>query len=423
MSNNDEQVKRSPGAKGAVAVIIALICAYSISMSNFKVAATIALIMQYFGVGPTIAGTAVTISGAVGLVVALFFGSAVTKWGARNVGIVTIGCALVGTVIGCFANSIELLLFSRVFEGFAFGTALTVVTPIITQWMPPQHRSIPMGFLGVWVGGGQFLISRAANLVFDSNDPSTWVNVWWFMAVLLVICVVLWLAFVHSPAPENSYAEAPKGQAPKLREGFNNPLVWCCLIMFFLVSAGLSAGVTFTQSYATMGLGQTAATANDWAMVRSITAIVVGIAAGLIMVKISSVKGRIIWIIGCMVVHLVAMAFTFTFPAEMAVPYMIVAGIATGANAPAVFSIAPDISKSPVLTSVTMGFIMVGQNLGNIFSGTMTGMFIEQMGYAGATSVITCYGIALIILSIVMFFLAKKRLGERFTAKAGANVE
>ena len=169
--------ERSMKNNNLLIVIVAIFASYCVAFNLFKVASTSTLIMEAFNVNSQQVGSLVSVTGLVGLIFAIPSGALVTKFGTRAIGIFAVGCSFLGSVIGSFAPSFEILLASRFLEGVSIGAIPTILPPIIVENIDSKKQSIFMGFFTCFAGVGQIIIFSLTNSLINIEDPYSFSNV------------------------------------------------------------------------------------------------------------------------------------------------------------------------------------------------------------------------------------------------------
>ena len=108
--------------------------------------------IESLGLSYTMQGLLMTAFSASALVMALFGGVLIDRFGARKVVSVALVVSVVGTVIGMFMTNDAGLLASRVLEGAGYGVTMTAGPVIIAAWYEPAKRGIVTGVWGANVG-------------------------------------------------------------------------------------------------------------------------------------------------------------------------------------------------------------------------------------------------------------------------------
>ena len=119
--------------RGIFVVVIALLASYAIAINFSKVSACSELIIRHFDVGAAELGNLISLIGIVGIFLSLPAGIACSKFGPRVCGIFMLLFSLAGSILGSFAPSFEVLLFSRVLDGIGIGTVAAIIPSVIAE--------------------------------------------------------------------------------------------------------------------------------------------------------------------------------------------------------------------------------------------------------------------------------------------------
>ncbi len=150
--------------------------------------------------------------GAYGLTQALLqipFGLLSDRYGRR--GVITVGLVLyaVGSVIGGFSSSIEGIILARMVQGA--GAISGPVSALLADLTRTEIRTRAMALIGISIGGS-FVVSLVAAPPLESLIGVR--GIFWAMAVLAVVCLVL----LHSVVP--TVASALGGRGTVVRPHF-----------------------------------------------------------------------------------------------------------------------------------------------------------------------------------------------------------
>ena len=205
MSEEARKSEINQTGRAWVVAIIAIIASILISVNNNKLPATASLVLPALGIDTGALSTLMSLNGYVGFVLAFVAATIIMKFGSKKSTLMVLACALVGAVISAFAQSYELLVVGRLIEGVGYACIGTVVPVLVSEWFPPSKRGVPMGIFSVWVPLGSMFIMGTSGFFFNTADPSSYHNVFWFVVVLMAIITVIWVVAVRNP--QHSYLE------------------------------------------------------------------------------------------------------------------------------------------------------------------------------------------------------------------------
>ncbi|MCQ2383158.1 MAG: MFS transporter, partial [Clostridia bacterium] len=301
---------------------------------------------------------------------------------------------------GLFSPNFELLLFSRLLEGVAIGTIATIVPPLIIQLAPQKIMSIYMSFFTCFVGVGQIVIFGLSNYMVDFNNSASFKNVWIFTTILIVLSLLLWIAFVRVPKK----TQPTNKPSVRLSEGFKNPLVWVVCIIVFLSVAGFNGGTNYTMSYCEYR-GVDTEVANSLATFRSIFVIASSVLTGFIIAPLKQkTRAKLLIVAAALILLSFVIMWQYTNKIE-AIAAMIIIGCGISVMPAIITPMTPVISGDEKLIGVTNGFIALGQNLGGVSVGLISGRLLDYAGFGALSTLYIIFGVIIVICSI---FLCKK---------------
>ncbi|MBJ7550091.1 MFS transporter [Marinomonas ostreistagni] len=109
-------------------------------------------LLAYYQAGPTWTGASISVVGTIGLVFGVTAGLIASKIGYRKV---LIGALMLGTALSfiqSFLPSFEIIMATRILEGFSQLGVVVAAPTMIAKLSAPQHRSITMGLWGTFFG-------------------------------------------------------------------------------------------------------------------------------------------------------------------------------------------------------------------------------------------------------------------------------
>lgn len=109
-------------------------------------------LLAYYQSGPTWTGASISVVGTIGLIFGVTAGLVAGKIGYRKV---LIGALLLGASLSFIQSllpSFEIIMATRVLEGFSQLGVVVAAPTMIAKLSAPQHRSITMGLWGTFFG-------------------------------------------------------------------------------------------------------------------------------------------------------------------------------------------------------------------------------------------------------------------------------
>ena len=409
MSEEARKSEINQTGRAWLVAIIAIVASILISVNNNKLPATASLVLPALGIDTGALSTLMSLNGYVGFVLAFVAATIIMKFGTKKSTLMVLGCALVGAVISAFATSYELLVVGRLIEGVGYACIGTVVPVLVSEWFPPSKRGVPMGIFSVWVPLGSMFIMGTSGFFFNTADPTTYHNVFWFVVVLLVVITVVWAVAVrnpqHSYLAEESDPNAPK---PKVSEGFKSLSCWVAMIAFAAFALGTACVMNFETLYMVQTMGMDQAAANGMLNVANIAVVVGGIAIGFVMNAVKSNTGRLAILVVSSAVLGICFALAYTVSGAMLTPWLIVFGLSNGIVPAIFFTMVAEIAPRPELASVSSTLMSCGQCVGGILFA-FVGAVVSAAGWGACTGLLAGVGIVLFLGSLALLLVIKAR--------------
>ncbi|WP_417058884.1 CynX/NimT family MFS transporter [Ellagibacter isourolithinifaciens] len=409
MSEEARKSEINQTGRAWVVAIIAIIASILISVNNNKLPATASLVLPALGIDTGALSTLMSLNGYVGFVLAFVAATIIMKFGSKKSTLMVLACALVGAVISAFAQSYELLVVGRLIEGVGYACIGTVVPVLVSEWFPPSKRGVPMGIFSVWVPLGSMFIMGTSGFFFNTADPSSYHNVFWFVVVLMAIITVIWVVAVRNP--QHSYLEDetdPNAPKPKVSEGFKSLSCWIAMIAFAAFSLGTACVMNFETLYMVQTMGMDQAAANGMLNIANIAVVIGGVGIGFVLNAVKSNSGRLAILAVSSAVLGVCFALAYTVGDAMLTPWLIVFGLSNGIVPAIFFTMVAEIAPRPELASVSSTLMSCGQCVGGILFAAV-GAVVATAGWGACTGLLVAVGVVLFLGSLALLFVLKAR--------------
>ena len=409
MSEEARKSEINQTGRAWVVAIVAIIASILISVNNNKLPATASLVLPALGIDTGALSTLMSLNGYVGFVLAFVAATIIMKFGSKKSTLMVLACALVGAVISAFAQSYELLVVGRLIEGVGYACIGTVVPVLVSEWFPPSKRGVPMGIFSVWVPLGSMFIMGTSGFFFNTADPSSYHNVFWFVVVLMAIITVIWVVAVRNP--QHSYLEDetdPNAPKPRVSEGFKSLSCWIAMIAFAAFSLGTACVMNFETLYMVQTMGMDQAAANGMLNIANIAVVIGGVGIGFVLNAVKSNSGRLAILAVSSAVLGVCFALAYTVGGAMLTPWLIVFGLSNGIVPAIFFTMVAEIAPRPELASVSSTLMSCGQCVGGILFAAV-GAVVATAGWGACTGLLVAVGVVLFLGSLALLFVLKAR--------------
>ena len=145
------KTKSTDSSYGWVVLAVTFLAGFTAPANMAKVTALAPVVMQTFGFGPDTLGWVIALFYVLGFVMAFPTAGLINKLGIRNVVLIAIGCAAVGSVMGALTENVTVFMVSRFFEGAGMGVMGVAGASAIAPWFAPEKRGFPLGIWAMWV--------------------------------------------------------------------------------------------------------------------------------------------------------------------------------------------------------------------------------------------------------------------------------
>ncbi|HVS16736.1 MAG TPA: MFS transporter [Thermoanaerobaculia bacterium] len=176
------------------------------TLGVFLVLALLPFYARELGAGPVAVGALVSAFAVAQTISAPLWGRASDRWGRRPIILLGLALSIVAYLIFAFAESLWLLLASRLVQGLGGGT-VSVVFAYISDAVPPAHRAERIGWVTAATSGAA-MVGPAVGSVAVRFDPA-----YPGLAAALLCVLSLALAAVWLPEPAGVRRTAKPAQS------------------------------------------------------------------------------------------------------------------------------------------------------------------------------------------------------------------
>lgn len=193
-----------------------------------KVPAAIPFLDEQLQLGLTWSSTIVSAFGLVIGVIGIVVGVLADKVGHRRSAISGLLVCGLASLVGSWAESLPLLLISRVFEGLGYVLAVVALPSLIANAATDRDKPVALGIWGAFVPAGMAFMLLLSPALLDAIG---WPGLWAFSGALtLAWALILFLVFRSIPVPVRETVPLSEAGRTLMRRG---PLLLCgCFIAY-----------------------------------------------------------------------------------------------------------------------------------------------------------------------------------------------
>jgi nitrate/nitrite transporter NarK len=329
----------------------------------------------------------------VGIVLAIPAAFLLTRLGLKLTGLVTLGCAVVGAVVGALATDATAMLLGRAIEGVSISLMAVVAPTAISMWFEPQERGLPMGIWAAWVPVGNVVMFNVAHPLIKAFD---WQAVWWFGALFVFVTLVLFGLVVTSPAESELRRNNPSVPPASFGRTLLNPSAWLLALAFGAFGFSLLGYNTWAPTFLADTLHIEPSAANAYASLMFLAAIPANVAAGWV---INRLRNRYSLLPVAFLITGVLFLWSFRLESvSVVVPYMIALGVASNFIPTATLTLAPEAMPGLEFGSLALAIVIAGSNLGSLTGPPALGSILSTGNWtAGSTCLLMVMGMGTII--------------------------
>lgn len=390
------------------AIIIASIL---IAFEYGKVPPAAPNMMEVLNISYTTQGLMMTMFSLAAVVMALFGGNLIDRFGARKVVGVALALSVIGNLAALFWTTDTGILVTRTLEGCGYGAIMTAGPGVIAAWYEPKKRALANGIWGANVGFGFMICTLCATPIMNNGD---WTGMWIFGLIGAILALLLVAVLVVMP-PDAERKDIEDGADLSNDEsnrhgpfwGYLAPLAVLAAIMFFLTGGPTDAFNSFTIPYLCVELGWDEGTANMCSTIAACGMLIGAIIMGYIFAYVKD-KGMVLLVN----ILLMAAVYFAWFRLDIGVTgtYIIafIAGGILGAAPTFYFAITPDAARSPKTVAAATAVVVLGMNLATLSIPALIGVVLDNFGYAAASTVMGVLAVIGAVICLVFRSMYKR---------------
>ena len=373
--------------KAWIPVWAIIIASVFIAFEYGKVPPAAPNMMEVLGISYTTQGLMMTMFSLAAVVMALFGGALMDRFGARKVVGIALGLSVVGNIIGMFWTSDMGILVTRALEGCGYGATMTAGPGVIAMWYEPKKRGLANGVWGANVGFAMMIVTLSATPIMENGD---WTSMWVFGLIGAILAFLLVVVFVKAPAEserkdldEIAATAGDDGEKHGVLWGYLAPLSLLSAVMFFLVGGSTDAFNAFTIPFLSVENGWNEAAANLCATVASAGMLVGGTGMGVLLARVKD-KGMLLFVdmLACAIGFFVWSNLSLGVVETCVIGFVI--GCFLGAAPTVFFAMAPEVARSPKTVGAATAVVVLGQNGGTLAVPVIIGVVLDNAGYGAA---------------------------------------
>ena len=359
--------------------------------------------MSTFQIDMTTVGWLTSVFAVMGMLTALPAASILNRIGPKKCGLLSLGFAGTGALLGAFCANPFLLMASRVIEGLGVGVIAVVVPSLISMWFPEDKRGLPMGVWTAWMPTGQSLVFLLGGII---SSGFGWQGIWWFTFILCATAFLLYLWKVDTPPDENNFAKSDNNSRISIVNGLKsrNALLLCfCGTSFAICSFSFASWIA---TFWSTGFGIDLNTANTWVSAIYVVEIIMCALVGLLLNHVKSIKK--VGALGFVLYGILAF-IAFTVQDETIVlPLVILWALGEALVSTSIWTLAPELAISPDYVGFNVGILSVGLNLGILVGPPLSGFLVQTCGWSFTAIILACISSA-----GALFAMATKKTSSR----------
>ena len=248
MAGANTPLQTEPQQTAWLEVFLLWFAGISAAMQFAKFSVSYNELLDYYQAGPTLTGASISVVGTIGLIFGVTAGLVAGKIGYRKV---LIGALLLGaslSLIQSFMPAFEIVMATRVLEGFSQLGVVIAAPTMIAKLSAPQHRSITMGLWGTFFGVAFAITGLVGKPLIAHFELSGL-----YLAPSLLIGSMAIALFVLLERNESRYGSAPQASSDsyltKLGKVYRTPRTLLPGLVFVFYTCTLVSLLTYIPNF------------------------------------------------------------------------------------------------------------------------------------------------------------------------------
>ncbi len=387
-------MKGSERRRSWVILLTVFTAGVALAWMQNKVIPLVSVFVEAYDTDLSTVGWLSSIFCVMGVVTAIPAAMILMKIGPKYCGLIALGSAAIGAVLGIFAESIVVMMISRVIEGIGVGIISVAAPSVISMWFPEEKRGLPMGIWGSWQMVGQSLVFF---LAVDIMTGFGWKGMWGTGILLCAAAFILYAVKVKKPPEEHNYANIEA--STKLAGGLKAPSVWLMGAAGFLFCCCCFGWITWIAIYWTDTFLVSEAQINLYLAYMFVLEIPLVIGIGWMFDKFQS-KRKLMGFVGSLIYAALLLTGYMLKNASFLIPYIIAYPLFEGVVATYLWTSTPQTVSNPRDTGTALAVLAACMNLGSVIGPPLIGIVIGRFGYeiAGWPLAVMMIAAALLVL-------------------------
>lgn len=376
LSREQQQKERLIGLHKSWQVLLTVLLAgISVVYNQYKVPPAMDSLLAELSIDMVTGGWLMSIFAVAGVVLAFPAAGLFARLGPRQSGVLALGAAIAGSLLGTLANNPALLLLGRTIEGVSVGLIAVIAPAVIALWFEPVKRGLAMGFWSTWVPAGAFLALALGSMIISRLG---WRSLWWSGTLFCAVALLVWILVVSVPPQEEDDARKETKSAVSWLGAIKLPGSWLLALCFFSYNFFAVSYGTWGPAYYQEALGLENSTASLYSSLFYLFSVPAALLSGRILSK--TAKRERVLLVAIVLGSFVA-CWTFLLTSvQQVILFVIAFAVTTALFPPALFTLASETVPGPEYVGVSMGIVNMGSSLGTMLGPPMTGLVVETGG-------------------------------------------
>lgn len=391
---------RQAHTKSIIVLILCTAIMMAAGFANFKFPPLVTTFLSYYGIEMGALSIVMSVFQWVCIIAMLPVGLLLSRYSPKSTGAVGAACVIAGNIIAIFADTIIILVVSRVIEGLGY-CILQVLTQslVTTTFKDSKAKGSATGLLNTGMLFGQMIHYNLAPRIVESGGLR---GVYFYIIGTVVVLTILWLILIQGKSPVA--AAVPVDKVEKRRKTlavYMTREIWLVALAFAIIRLAVVNVGTYIPAYLQQVRGMTQAQASSMTSISTALGIVALILYGTISDALHT--KRKLMIFSCFSAVLVFFCL-MKLPVGLLIIFFILYGTLPRAFTTLTFSCYPEIFDDQSLIPVAHSMVHFIANIFTAVGTIIYGYVIQYAGYDAMWYMVLAYAA---IAGILWIFVRK----------------
>ena len=368
--------KARKSSKPVVVLVLSTAIMIASGFANTKFAPLLTDFLAYYNIEMGAMSVIMSVFQWIGIIAMLPVGLMLSRYSPKITGFIGAFGIIIGNVLAIFADTIALLVISRILEGLGYCVLQVLTQSIVTtSYKDSKLKGFATGILNTGMLFGQIIHLNLAPRVIRTFGLN---GVYGYIIAVVSILAILWLFLIYGDLTAPAQVESKAEKRRKTLAVYRTRDLWLVALAFSIIRLAVVNTFTYVPAYLSTVRGLDMVVASALLSITTGLKIASFMGYGLIMDGLKT--KRKVMIFSCFSVLLVYLSL-MNLPLHLIIIFIILYGTLPTAFTTATFSCYPEIFEDRALIPVAHSMVHFVANIFTAVGTIIYGYMIQYLGY------------------------------------------